>query len=202
MIPKVVMFLKAVMLLSLLVGAEAFADDVTTGSAGFDLKAKEVASECRREVVSYFKRLVSSKSLTANQLFDTFYIPIPNTDPPRFQTAYDRVIESGLRSILDRYLELDHRIIFVVVVDRNGYAPTHNSKFCKPLTNDAAYNIKNNRAKRMFNDRAGLAAAQNRKPFLLQSYNRDTGEEIFDLSAPILIDDRHWGAVRVGYTPK
>jgi hypothetical protein len=195
-------FLKAVILLSLLAGAESFADEVAIGSAGFDLKVKEVVSECRREVVSHVKRIVSSKSLTVNQLFDTFYIPIPNTDPQKFQTAYDRVIEPGLRSILDRYLELDHRIIYVVAVDRNGYAPTHNSKFCKPLTNDPAYNIKNNRAKRMFNDRTGLAAAQNRKPFLLQRYNRDTGEEIFDLSTPILIDDRHWGAVRVGYVRK
>jgi methyl-accepting chemotaxis protein len=57
----------------------------------------------------------------------------------------------------------------------------------------------NNRTKRIFNDRTGLAAAQNTAPFLIQKYQRDTGETMADLSVPIFIDGRHWGAVRIGY---
>ncbi len=50
------------------------------------------------------------------------------------------------------------------------------------------------------NDKVGLAAAHNEKEVLVQVYNRDTGERIWDISAPIYIQGRHWGAFRIGYT--
>ena len=96
-------------------------------------------------------------------------------------------------------LEMDAHLKFVVAVDRNGYLPTHNAKYSKPLTGDGDYDTKNNRTKRMFNDRTGLAAARNEKPYLLQKYQRDTGVEMKDLSVPIVIQGRHWGAIRIGY---
>jgi methyl-accepting chemotaxis protein len=57
----------------------------------------------------------------------------------------------------------------------------------------------NNRTKRIFNDRTGLAAAQNTASFLIQKYQRDTGETMADLSVPIFIDGKHWGSIRLGY---
>jgi methyl-accepting chemotaxis protein len=68
------------------------------------------------------------------------------------------------------------------------------------LTNDADYNTKNNRTKRLFNDRTGLAAARNQEEYLLQRYERDTGESVYDLSLPIFIKEKHWGAIRIGFT--
>ena len=124
---------------------------------------------------------------------------IANTNPQKFNTQYDKLTDERLRIILDKCLAVDKRILFVVAVDRNGYLPTHNSKYSKPLTDDSDYNMKNNRTKRLFNDRTGLAAARNKEPYLLQNYQRDTGETIFDLSAPIFLKDKHWGAVRFGF---
>jgi methyl-accepting chemotaxis protein len=60
----------------------------------------------------------------------------------------------------------------------------------------------NSRDKRIFNDQTGLKAAKNEKKFLLQVYLRDTGEIIADLSMPIYVNDKHWGALRVGLTPE
>jgi methyl-accepting chemotaxis protein len=45
----------------------------------------------------------------------------------------------------------------------------------------------------------GRKLATNQRPSLFQTYVRDTGEVINDLSVPIMIDGRHWGAVRVGF---
>jgi len=43
----------------------------------------------------------------------------------------------------------------------------------------------------------------NTKPFLLQTYRRDMGGGKFvlmkDLSAPIFVNGRHWGAFRIGF---
>jgi len=41
----------------------------------------------------------------------------------------------------------------------------------------------------------------NTKPFLFQTYMRDTGEILNDLSMPIYIDNKHWGAIVVGFAP-
>jgi methyl-accepting chemotaxis protein len=63
----------------------------------------------------------------------------------------------------------------------------------------------NSRNRRIFDDRTGLAAAQNQKPILLQTYRRDMGGGEFatmkDLSAPITIKGRHWGGLRIAYKP-
>jgi methyl-accepting chemotaxis protein len=56
-----------------------------------------------------------------------------------------------------------------------------------------------NRTKRIFNDRTGLRAAINEDAFLLQTYMRDTGEVMNDMSTPIVIAGKHWGGVRIGY---
>ena len=57
-----------------------------------------------------------------------------------------------------------------------------------------------NRTKRLFNDPVGLAAARNTDGVLVQTYNRDTGEKMWDISAPVTVQGRHWGAFRIGYT--
>jgi len=166
---------------------------------GFDLKSRKIAENCAAEIIEQFELLLTGGHLTIAQLFDTFYIPIPGTDPQKFHTQYDELTDGILRPILDKYLKADSRFIFVVAVDRNGYLPTHNSKYSQPMTDDNDYNTKRNRTKRIFNDRTGLAAARNKEPYLLQRYSRDTGEIMTDLSVPIIIKKRHWGAVRIGY---
>ncbi len=165
----------------------------------FDLQVREQAVACRDEVTAEFNKLIAGNKLTLAQLFDTFYIPIPDTDPQKFHTQYDKYTDETIRIVLDKYMEQDSRIKFVVAVDKNGYLPTHNSQYSKPLTGDGDYDTKNNRTKRMFNDRTGLSAARNEKTFLLQRYSRDTGEMMMDLSVPIYIEGRHWGAIRIGY---
>jgi hypothetical protein len=170
--------------------------------SGFDLQVKEMASNCRDEVTRELEKLLGANRLNMNQLFDTFYIPIPDTYPQKFTTQYDKQLDEVIRIILDKYLNMDKRFLFVVAVDVNGYLPTHNTRYSKPLTDDAEYNLTNNRTKRLFNDKTGLAAAKNTAPFLLQKYSRDTGEEIYDLSVPIVISGKHWGAIRIGYKAK
>jgi methyl-accepting chemotaxis protein len=168
----------------------------------FDQKVKRWAEACRDEVVGQFDLLLTSGRLSVPQLFDTFYIPIPDTSPQKFHTQYDRVTDGVLRPIIDKYRAMDKRIVFVVPVDVNGYLPTHNSKYSRPLTGDGDTDTKWNRGKRIFSDRTGLAAARNKDSYLLQRYSRDTGEIMSDLSVPVVVQNRHWGAIRIGYRQK
>ncbi len=134
-------------------------------------------------------------------VFDRNYRPITGTDPPKFSTAYDKTFESVLRPLYDRTLDRIRGARFALCVDENGYAPTHNSRYSQPPTGNREIDLAQSRDKRLFADPTGLRAARNTKPLLLQTYMRDTGEILSDLSFPITIDGRHWGAVRVGFDP-
>jgi len=37
---------------------------------------------------------------------------------------------------------------------------------------------------------------------LLQTYKRDTGKIMHDLSVPIFVGGRHWSGFRIGYLPQ
>ena len=90
-------------------------------------------------------------------------------------------------------------VAYAGAVDVNGYFPTHNKRFSKPLTGDEKVDVANNRTKRIFNDPVGKKCGSHEQPYLLQTYRRDTGEIMHDLSVPIYVQDRHWGGFRLGY---
>ena len=126
-------------------------------------------------------------------------MPIPGTDPPKYHTQYDAYLDRTIQDIEDEFLK-DDQVVFACLVDRNGYLPTHDSKYSQPLTGDKEKDKINNRTKRIFNDPVGLAAAKNQQPFLKQVYHRDTGERMWDLSAPVYLAGKHWGAFRIGFS--
>lgn len=142
---------------------------------------------------------MTSGKLTLNDLFDENYQPIPGTNPQKYHTRFDAFCDAMITSKQDEFLN-DSQVAFAVLIDRNGYLPTHNSRYTQPLTGDYDKDLKGNRTKRLFNDKVGLTAARNEKEVLIQVYDRDTGERIWDISAPIYIQGRHWGAFRIGYT--
>jgi len=164
-----------------------------------DQQILDIAVECREDVTRELELVLNSSQLSMPQLFDTFYVPIPDTQPQKFHTAYDSITDHLILPIIDRYLKLNSAIVFVIAVDRNGYLPTHNSIYSQKLTGDRDNDARRNRTKRIFNDSTGIAAARNTEPYLLQEYSRDTGELMADMSVPIMINNKHWGAIRVGY---
>ena len=135
-------------------------------------------------------------------VFDQNYRPIPGTEPQKYSTTYDRECERELQPLYDRLVEETRGGAFALAIDTRTYAPTHNSRYSKPLTGDRAVDLLASRDKRMFTDVTGRRAAASRARFLLQTYRRDTGEILNDLSMPIEIDGRHWGALRFGFAPE
>jgi len=158
--------------------------------------AKAAARECAGALESAVKNGVLSEA----DIFSTLYFPVlPVTSPPTFSTFYDSYTDRVITPIVDSYLARDKKILAVGLVDRNGYLPSHNSKYSRPLTGKAEIDIKNNRTKRIFNDITGIQASRNTGEFLLQIYRRDTGETSAELSVPVFVLNRHWGALRIVY---
>ena len=135
-------------------------------------------------------------------MFDAIYVPVPGANPVQYTNGFTDVADRIVRPVLDETSRRDGAIVGVFAVDRNGYTPTHNSNVSQPQrAGDAVWNAKNCRNRRIFNDRAGLAAGRSTAPFLLQSYERDMGGGermmIKEADAPIIVEGRHWGALRV-----
>lgn len=145
---------------------------------------------------------MSKMSQQGVNVFDTNYQEIPNTTPTKYSTCYDQLFAQHLQPIYDQTLSQIPSGIFAICVDVNGYGPTHNSTFSKPLTGNPEKDVSGSRDKRIFNDPTGYRGAQNTENFLLQTYMRDTGEILSDLSLPIHINGRHWGAIRLGFDPQ
>ncbi|WP_202683318.1 methyl-accepting chemotaxis protein [Skermanella mucosa] len=154
-------------------------------------------------VASILEGAIDAGTLTLDALFDADYKPVPGTSPEQCVTRFSDAADRLLVGFLDGVLELSDRIVFCNAIDRNGYFPTHNTKYRHPQRpGDTRWNAAHSRNRRMFNDRVGLAAGRSREPFLLQAYRRDMGgtfELMKDVSAPILVKGRHWGALRIAY---
>jgi len=116
---------------------------------------------------------------------------------PRFHTRYDFYTDRTVVGFEDALLNGSPDFLYAVGGDINGYTPTHDSKFQQSLTGNRAKDLSGNRGKRKFWTAMHQAAARNLEPVLVQPYLRDTGESAWDVSSPIFVKGRHYGAFRV-----
>jgi methyl-accepting chemotaxis protein len=159
----------------------------------------EVAQQAARDIGKLFEQAIADGQITEASLFDRNYQPIANTNPQKHHTAFDAFTDRVLPALQEKILQDHAEVSYAGAVDNNGYFPTHNKKFSRPLTGNYEVDLVNNRTKRIFNDRTGSRCGSNTNPFLLQTYKRDTGEVMHDMSAPIYVHGRHWGGFRIGY---
>jgi methyl-accepting chemotaxis protein len=155
------------------------------------------------KVARLFEAAVDSGEIALGDLFDENYRPVVGSNPQQVMTKFVALTDSRLTPIQENLLKADERFACCAAVDRNGYLPTHNLIFSKPQGADPVWNAANCRNRRIYDDRTGLAAGRNQRPFLLQTYRRDMGGGAFivmkDVSAPIRVRDRHWGGFRIAF---
>ena len=71
------------------------------------------------------------------------------------------------------------------------------------MTGDYARDLLHSRHQRIyFSNPTEQRRARNTDTFLFQTYLRDTGELLNDLSMPIHVQGKHWGAMVVGLNPE
>lgn len=173
-----------------------------------DNKFIEKTIETASAISQVFQEAVDNGQITTEELFDEKYVPIVGTNPQQHTIRSLIFLERVLPELQEAVLAFDEKIAFCAAVDRNGFLPVHNRKYSQQQRKavseqDIAWNTANCRNMRFFKDRVGLAAAQNRKPFLLRVYRRDMGNsqhvQMKDASAPIIVSGQHWGGFRIGY---
>jgi methyl-accepting chemotaxis protein len=185
------------------IGQDLIQLTASTGVETIDTPLIALAQQGAAKIAAAFEQAIARGDISQADLFDETYAPIAGSNPPQFMTRFVAFTDRVLPDIQEPMLASDGRIVFCAGLDRNGFLPTHNRKFSQPQGQDVAWNTANCRNRRMFNDRVGLAAGRNTKPFLVQTYRRDMGGGKFalmkDVSAPITVQGRHWGGFRLGY---
>ncbi len=162
------------------------------------------AQESAKAVSAVFEQSLRRGEINEETLFSRALEPIAGTEPQQLTAPYTTFLDKVLPAIQEPPLALDPRVQFCVAITTTGYLPTHNRKFSEPQRKgDPVWNAAHSRNRRIFNDRAGLAAGRNTRPFLLQSYRRDMGGGQFvrmkEACAPIFVAGRHWGNIRLSF---
>jgi methyl-accepting chemotaxis protein len=185
------------------VSEELIALIADSGVETSDAPLIRVVIDTAKQISNAFEAAIERGDIRLEQLMDENYREIPGTDPKQYLTDYVGLTERILPPIQDPVQKIDPRIVFCVAWAKGGYLPTHNPNYRLPQGNDPVWNNANCRNRRIFNDRAVRKVAANTKPFLLQTYRRDMGGGNFvlmkDLSSPIHVRGRHWGAFRMGF---
>jgi methyl-accepting chemotaxis protein len=157
----------------------------------------DVLFQAQKEWLETIESAVKKGELSKEDLFDVNYTPVSETNPVRYKTRYTDFFKSRIQPLEDAYLKKMRNLKYFVMIDANGYIPAHNSMYEKPSTGIYEKDI-GNRSMRIFADPFNLSIAQNKNGLLIQTYARDTGEVMTDVSTSVFIDGRHWGCIRVG----
>ena len=118
-------------------------------------------------------------------LFDEKYLSDDGIKHKNRATGY---FSSVILPKLKEWSSADRKIIYVVVMDRRGFMPTH---------------VKPERAGVIMKDTVSQRGAQS-SGIIGQAFRRPIeagGELVVDISYPITVMEKHWGCLRIGYLP-
>ena len=191
------------------VSAQAFGlskttEGIFTELAMFDTQTLEQdilkqAQEGAKECGAILEKGLDTGTFNERELFAPNYQAIPNTVPVKYCTGFDTYTDRHFPAIQEPILGRLKEIVYAGCVDMKGYFPTHNLCFSQRLTGKTEIDVVNNRTKRLFDDPTGIRCGQHVQAVLLQTYKRDTGEVMHDLSVPIFVRGKHWGGFRIGF---
>ncbi len=162
------------------------------------------ARNAAAQIMAALDTAIERGELNFGDLFDTDYRPVPGSNPIQYETNAIGPLERILPPLQEGIVGEDKRMAFCACVDINAWLPVHNKIYSQPQRpGEVAWNTANSRNKRIFDDRTGLLAARNTRPFLVQSYLRDLGGgriiPMKEIDVPITVKNRHWGGFRTAY---
>jgi len=187
--------------LSIISGAEEAHENLSAFAMDeYHEKMYQLCLNAKKRVEEFFENAIHTGKLSLADIFDTHFKPIANTNPQKYTTAYDTFTDQTFPEILDTLMKENAQTLFyTVAMHTSGYISTHNAR--APLTGNYEKDLFGNRSKRIFTD-SGLRGANHEKRVLLQTYRRENGDVMHDISIPIYVQGRHWGGFRIGYKPK
>ena len=179
-------------------------EQVVAGIAVADTERMAFLQGVADDASKALEAAVASGAISAHDLFDVEYAPIPGTTPVQVMAKHTLLAEKVFPPIFEPALLKDRAAIFVLPCDRNGYIASHNKKYSHPQKpGDTVWNTANCRNRRIFSDQTAILASRCTKP-IVQTYTRDMGGGNFvvlkEIDIPIVVNGRRWGGVRAAFS--
>lgn len=157
-----------------------------------------------QEISEAFTNAVSEHRVSMDDLFSSELTLIEGTDPPQFGHPAMSVFEDVLPTIMARYYRLEANMAYAVATTRDCFVPIHHASLSQPQRpTDLRFNQAFSRHRRIYDDRWTLRAAAFSPHPVVQACTRDIpegfGALVRDVSAPLYVQGRHWGAAQIAY---
>lgn len=165
---------------------------------------------------------ISSRAdiLSLGRLFDVSRVT--RFDPPKFRSPWDQEIDEEICRICDDIYRGAPATNTIAIADLNGFVFVEEMMHRKDWTGDPNLDLSGNRVKRLFDDAFGLETARvgltevakvlpqrtpfdelwqyarpmSEQPFSIHVYQRDTGEILLEVDAPLYAHDLPVGSFR------
>jgi len=165
-----------------------------------------LALERGRQIIARVEQGLAGGEIAAEALFDADYRPIPGTNPPQYATRLNDFADAAIRPLLDAATAETPRGIGCVVLDRNGYLPTHLTLRSQPQGADPEWNNTWSRDRRMIIGPCERRAIASEAPFLLNCYRMALGNNEFlpikSVFVPLIFAGRRWGVFELAYVDR
>lgn len=164
----------------------------------------DLALEGAAEMKDRIERAIAEKELTLSALFDTDYRPVRGTDPVQYENGFCDLADLRIRPALDFRTSQDPAIVGCVLVDMNGYLPTHiSARSERQRKGQRKWNLEFSRNRQIFMDSQTRRALDEDGEFFLYAYRQDLGEGRFralrSVLVPLHFEGRKWGLYELGY---
>ncbi len=176
---------------------------VRSGFANEDGAMVERAIAERDIFLAKAEAALNSGVLTEAQLFDFDYQPIPGSNPERYDTRLNAFADAAWRPELDRVLASSPNVVSTACTDRNGYLPTHTTRYSRAPTGDPVHDAAFCRNRRKLVDNTDRIAKVSTKPFHVAVFRREREGGGYDVVrnvyVPLFIAGRRWGDFEIAY---
>lgn len=150
----------------------------------------EILERRRDQIEPELERLMTS----GVNMFDRNHQPIAGTNPVKFDISYARPFQRACQHLIDAWASENDGALYCLPLDNKGYVAIHRSELSQEVTGDPQVDLARSRHMRFFQTREIPHMGR----FRLQSYLRDTGEVMFNLSVPIHVHGKFWGGLFLG----
>ena len=127
-------------------------------------------------------------------MFDRKHVEVPGTNPKKYDIPYAKRFREACQHFIDDWAREEDGALYCLPLDSEGFVAIHRSELSQPPTGNPEVDLLKSRHMRFFQSRSIPHPGR----FKLQSYIRDTGEVMFNLSVPIEPNGRYWGGLFIG----
>lgn len=187
-----------------LTASEMFDRIVQAGLSPEDSAMVAQAQTMMQELAAHTEAALASGAITMAALFDTEYVPVPDTNPQLYRTRLSDWAHAEWRPFLDRAKAGDPRVLAAACTDLNGFLPTHLTERSRTPTGDLAHDTKYCRNGRLMFEAIDRKAKASKAPYMMAVYRQEGDGASYvvvrNVYVPLVLGGRRWGDFELAYS--